>query len=226
MSNAAYQALKSARAISERTAARRRKQHVPVEVGGKVMVFGDQFTTESGRSRKLQPRWRGPFTVLEFDEHTQNYTVSMDSRMYRRQQGVFHCSVIKPYHPNDDSRFPGRAHTKPAPILINEEQEWEVEWILDFRERPGRGQFLVKWKGYPSSENSWEPIEGLENAKDMVEAWWTDNMPGDEFPTIFSSFITVGFSPIRDGFEVFVDEPAVDKGFWEPHLHTDYDSEE
>ena len=115
---------------------------------------------------------------MEFDEHTPNYTASMDSRIYRQQRGVFHFSVVKPYHPNDDEQFPGRAHAKPAPILIDDEKEWEVEAILDFRERHGRGQFLVKWKVYPTSVNSWEPVEGLENAEDLVQAWWADNMPG------------------------------------------------
>ena len=100
-------------------------------------------------------------------------------------------SVVKPYNPNDDERFPDRAHAKPAPILIDDEKEWEVETILDFRERRGRGPFLVKWKGYLASENSWEPVEGLENAEGLVQPWWTDNMPGAEFPTVFSGYITV-----------------------------------
>jgi len=94
--NAAYQALKLARARSTKTAAKRRNEVMPVEIGGMVMIFGDQFATESGRSRKLQARWRGPFIVINFKEHTQNYTVSMDSRIYRRQKGVVHCSVVKP----------------------------------------------------------------------------------------------------------------------------------
>jgi len=138
------QALKLARVRSTNTAAKRREDVKHVDVGGMVMIFGDQFATESGKSRKLQPQWGGPFIVIEFDEHTQNYTVSMDSRIYPRQRGVFHCSGVKPYHPNDDERFPGRAHNKPAPILIENEQEWEVETILDHRTRHGRGQFLVK----------------------------------------------------------------------------------
>ena len=89
-------------------------------------------------------------------------------------------------------------------------------------------QFLVKWKGYAASENSWEPVEGLENAEDLVEAWWTDNMPGEpeEFPTVFSGYITVCFTPTKDGFQKYYDGPAVDKGFWEPNLDTNYDSEE
>ena len=91
---------------------------------------------------------------------------------------MFHCSVVKPFHPNDDGKFPGRAHTNPAPILINEQPEWQVEAILDHRIRFGKAQFLVKWAVYPSFENSWEPVEGLEHAEEMVQAWWMDNMPG------------------------------------------------
>jgi len=52
--NAADQALKLARARSTTTAAKRRNNVTPVEIGGMVMIWGDQFATESGRSRKLQ----------------------------------------------------------------------------------------------------------------------------------------------------------------------------
>ena len=82
--------------------AKRRKDFTPVEIGGMVMIFGDLCATESGRARKLEPQWRGLFVVMKYDEHAQNYTVSMDSRIYRRQRGVFQCPVVKPYHPNDD----------------------------------------------------------------------------------------------------------------------------
>jgi len=84
----------------------------------------------------------------------------------------------------------------------------------------------VKWKGYPNSENSWEPVEGLESAEDLVQAWWTDNMPGEEFPTVFSGYIRVCFTPTKDGYKQHSEESAVDLGCWEPHLDTDYDSEE
>jgi len=84
----------------------------------------------------------------------------------------------------------------------------------------------VKWKGYPNSENSWEPVEGLENMEDLVQVWWTDNMPGEEFPTLFSGYITVCFTLTKCGYEQHSEEQRVDLGFWEPHLDTDYDSEE
>jgi len=51
-------------------------------------------------------------------------------------------------------------------------------------------------------------------------------MPGEEFPTLFSGYIAVCFTPTKDGYEQHSEESAVDLGFWEAHLDTDYDSEE
>jgi len=152
--NSAYQALKLARIRSTRTTTKRRTSRPPVPVEGQILVLGDMFSTESGRSKKLEPSGHGRFTVASYADITQNYRVKMDARMYRRREAVFHCSVLKPYRGNDDERFPGRAIIKLAPILINEKPEWVVEAILDYRERYGQGQFLVKWKDYPARENS------------------------------------------------------------------------
>ena len=95
----------------------------------------------------------------------------MDSRIYRGQSGVFQCAVVKLYHFNNVERFTGRSHTRSAPILIDDEKEWEVEAILDFNEWHDMGQFLVRWKGSPNSENSWELVEGLEKGEDLVQEW-------------------------------------------------------
>jgi len=43
--NAAYQAPKLVRVRSTKTAAKRRDDVKPVEIGGMVMIFGDQFAT-------------------------------------------------------------------------------------------------------------------------------------------------------------------------------------
>jgi len=40
-------------------------------------------------------------------------------------------------------------------------QEYEVERILQKREKGKRIEYLIKWKGYPSSSNTWEPKENL-----------------------------------------------------------------
>jgi hypothetical protein len=105
--NTAFQVSKLAIIRSTRTAATRNTPRPAVPVGGLLLVLGDWFATESGRSRKLHPCWRRPFTVTEYNWNSQNYTVKLDARMYRRKHGVFLCLVVKPYDGNDDKCFPG-----------------------------------------------------------------------------------------------------------------------
>ena len=57
-------------------------------------------------------------------------------------------------------------------------EEWEVEAIEDHKTRYGKDQFLIKWKGYPATETSWEPLECLENAQEKIDEWWKESKPG------------------------------------------------
>jgi hypothetical protein len=51
----------------------------------------------------------------------------------------------------------GPNFTRPAPELIEGEEEYSIEKILDSRwfGRRWRLQYLVKWEGYPDSDNMW-----------------------------------------------------------------------
>lgn len=42
------------------------------------------------------------------------------------------------------------------------EEEYTVEKILDKRIRGGKTEYLIKWEGYPDSENTWEPDDNLD----------------------------------------------------------------
>ena len=64
------------------------------------------------------------------------------------------CGLTTPYK---ETAFHGDNYTRPPPDLIDNEEEYEVEQILDSRTR-GRNrriQYLVKWVGYPDSDNQW-----------------------------------------------------------------------
>ena len=52
-----------------------------------------------------------------------------------------------------------------------EEEDYFPEKLLDFKEdKKGKQTFLVKWKGYPASENTWEPAENLaDQCQDMMD---------------------------------------------------------
>lgn len=49
-----------------------------------------------------------------------------------------------------------------------EEGSYVVERILDMRGPPTRRLFLVKWKNWPESANTWEPEEHLDNCNEIV----------------------------------------------------------
>ena len=58
--------------------------------------------------------------------------------------------------------------------LSNEESEEEdfynVERILDKKTlHNGSFRYLIKWEGYPDSQNTWEPLDNLSSVKEMVD---------------------------------------------------------
>ncbi|KAF8753958.1 hypothetical protein RHS01_06573 [Rhizoctonia solani] len=58
--------------------------------------------------------------------------------------------------------------------LLGWEEEYEVEGITNAEERNGKWFFRVKWKGYGSEENTWEPWENLKNAEKILKKYKED----------------------------------------------------
>ena len=50
----------------------------------------------------------------------------------------------------------------------SDDETFEVEKIVAKRKRQGKIEFLVKWRGYNSDENSWEPKENLAGCTDAI----------------------------------------------------------
>jgi hypothetical protein len=58
--------------------------------------------------------------------------------------------------------------TQPLPGFIDGEEEFEVKMILDHQGGKHRWEYLVKWRGYPVSDATWEPKRSLHHAPDVV----------------------------------------------------------
>ena len=79
---------------------------------------------------------------------------------------VFHINLLTPYH---ETMTHGDNYLHPPPELVDNEEEYEVEAILDSRTF-GRGhklQYLIKWKGYPDADNQWEDANNV-HSDDLV----------------------------------------------------------
>src|SRR6266478_2266199 len=102
---------------------------------------------------KLTPKHLGPFKITkEISLVAYQLALPIGWRIYN----VFHASLLNPYH---ETTAHGPNFTHPPPDLIEGEEEFEVERIIAHRlfRRTKRLQYLVKWKGYPESDNTWEP---------------------------------------------------------------------
>ena len=89
---------------------------------------------------------------------------------------TFHAHLLTPYVETEEY---GEMHKKNPPDPIEGEEEYEVEAIIQHKgNTKPRRRFLVSWKGWPSSEDSWEPVEALENAQEVLKGYLARNRLG------------------------------------------------
>jgi hypothetical protein len=163
--------LTQAQARQKKYADEQRREEEDFEIGEKVLVSAKNITAENqGRrpTKKLQARYLGPFEILEKISEV-NYKLKLPETM--RIHPVFHTSLLKKYKENPDE-FKTRTQLPPPPVEVDGEEEFEVEKILDKRERrQGRRsttEYLIKWKGYPEYDATWEPATALQHAAEAI----------------------------------------------------------
>ena len=115
-------------------------------------------------SKKLADRYLGPFEVLRVSSNGMACELKLPPTW--RIYPVFHISLLEPYHHRK-----GATLEPPPALLVNGDEEWEVETILADRKRGKGEQFLVRWKGYTSADDTWEPAKNLENASEALEKY-------------------------------------------------------
>ncbi len=137
-----------------------KRRAVAHAVGDRVWLSSAHLPLKSG-ARKLSSRWAGPFPVLE---RIGQAAYRLELPQSWRLHPVFHVSQLK--------AVVGSPQGEQAVPLEDGGEEYEVERLLAVRTTRGRKEYLVHWKGYGSWEDSWEPEENLENAQELLRAFW------------------------------------------------------
>jgi len=63
----------------------------------------------------------------------------------------------------------GQKKERPVPVIIEGEEEWEVEHILNKRKVKGKDKYLVRWKGFTAESDTWEGRENLKNVQEVIK---------------------------------------------------------
>ena len=157
--------LSKASSIQKKYADQQRCDQPPLKPGDLVYVDFKLFNKK--RNKKLDPRRIGPFEVLEQISPV-SYKIKLPDTV--KIHPVIHISDLEPLV---EDKFERKEQPLP-PIIINNEEHYEVEEILDKRTHYGKTQYLVKWKGYPLTEASWEPENNL-NCPEILETFNNSN---------------------------------------------------
>src|SRR6267378_7904586 len=111
---------------------------------------------------KLAPKRYGPFPITKVLGLPVTYKLRLPEQW--NIHPVFHVDLLTPYK---EMEFHGRNFEWPLPDLVDGNEEYEVERIVNSR-RSGRGrqvQYLVHWKGYPEARSE-EHTSELQSRRD------------------------------------------------------------
>jgi hypothetical protein len=145
---------------------------------------------------KLAPRRHGPFKIIQVMSAV-NYRLELPTQWSIHP--VFHIDLLTPYR---ETTMHGPNFTRPAPELIDGEEEYSIEKILDSRRfgRRWRLQYLVKWEGYPDSDNMWVDKDDV-SADNKVRDFKASN-PESEIHLRQAHVVSVPYSPIPISYPV------------------------
>ncbi len=119
------------------------------------------------RAAKLTARFVGPFKVTRVINDNA-YELELPPQL--RIHNVQNISKLRRYR-RSPAEFQGRPTPldRPPPDCVDPAggEEYHVERILARRTVGRRDEYLIKWKGYPNEDSSWEPRRGL-NCPDLL----------------------------------------------------------
>ena len=146
-------------------------RHAEFQVGDLVLVklIPQQFKSFLKVHKGLVRKYEGPFPILGRVGKV-SYKVELPQRL--KIHPVFHISNLKPYH--GDKEDPNRGISTRAPTAVVTSYDKEVDYIMADRVLRKNNfqaytEYLVKWKGLPESETSWEVATTLWQFQEQIE---------------------------------------------------------
>ena len=129
---------------------------ISYKIGEKIYLWTDNIKIKWA-SKKLNHQSIEPFMIKR---NIKNLSYELDLSVNMRIHSVFHAFMLQ-----SCNQF---ILLQTKPTLIESDEKYKVERILDKKIISGTVHYLVKWKEYNTSESTWEPKQNLRNCVRML----------------------------------------------------------
>jgi hypothetical protein len=145
----------------------------PFEVGDLVYISSKNLSIPKGLARKFFPKYVGPYLITQ-NFKNDSYRIGISKNLKQRGiHDVFHSSLLRIHHSNDDCLFPNRSD---AAIWEDNGQEWSVSHIKSHSGKRRDSLFEIVWK---SGDVTWLPyhkVDHLSALEQYLEAQGIGNI--------------------------------------------------
>ena len=136
-----------------------RKRHKilenPFPIGSSVMIKNVE------KNKKTDPNYEGPYSVYGYTKNGSYILQDKAEAFLSRDIPTSHIKLIS----EDGIRPEENNHI------------FEIQAILNHRGEEPNHEYLVRWKGYDSSYDSWEP-PAMFDSKEVIETYWSRRKAG------------------------------------------------
>ncbi|KAK4406377.1 hypothetical protein Sango_0644200 [Sesamum angolense] len=142
-----------------------------------VKVPGPRLSKSSrGRDPRLMQKYVGPLPIIK---RIGMVAYKIELHSWWKIHSVFHVSQLKKY--SADKEDDARNQPSRPQLELTKTKEKVAEAILNHRvmstAKRTHNEYLVKWKGCSSEENTWERVTNLKAFLPLVEAYHASHAP-------------------------------------------------
>ena len=138
-------------------------------IGDQVWLSTDNLCLPH-TSQKLSEQWLGPYSIMKL-VGSNAVTLHLPHSMHIHP--VVNISHVKPYC----EQLLGQPVTTPEPsnVMEDHEEEYKVEFIVDLHYKGKHLEYLVHWKDWSETDQTWEPVSNLGNTANTVRDFHTSH---------------------------------------------------